>query len=112
MKGRKKEKNDLPEHLKAILRDVGVKDVESTSVEVQLQQRAAAQVRDYLHIMTMKLSRFSGPRETPPVAALSQILHEAASGKRRASGASISHGHTSRTSEHGSGTLVRDKQGE
>jgi hypothetical protein len=82
MKGRKGEKNGLPEHLKAILKDVGLKDVDSTAVEVALQQRAAAQVQDYVHIMAMKLSHFSGPRVSSPVAALAQILDGSASGKR------------------------------
>ncbi len=78
MKARKSGHGGLPEHLKAILKDVGVRAADATSAETALQQRAAAQVRDYLHIMTMKLSRFAGPRASSPVAALAEILDAAA----------------------------------
>ena len=83
MKARKSGNAALPEHLKAILRDVGVRSVDATSAEAALQQRAAAQVRDYVHIMTMKLSHFAGPRVSSPVAALAAIL-DAAPGCKRA----------------------------
>lgn len=85
MKGKKGEKHGLPEHLKAILRDVGVRNVDAASAEAALQLRAAAQVRDYVHIMTMKLSRFSGPRVSSPVAALAEILDGDCKRPRRAS---------------------------
>jgi len=83
MKARKSGNAALPEHLKAILRDVGVRSGDATSAEAALQQRAAAQVRDYVHVMTMKLAHFSGPRVSSPVAALAAIL-DAAPGCKRA----------------------------
>lgn len=82
MKSRKGANAGLSEHLKAILKDVGVRSVDATSAEAALQQRAAAQVRDYVHIMTMKLSHFAGPRVSSPVAALAEILDADASCKR------------------------------
>ena len=83
MKARKSGNGGLPEHLKAILKDVGVRTADAASAETALQQRAAAQVRDYVHIMTMKLAHFSGPRVSSPVAALAEILDVAASKRAR-----------------------------
>lgn len=78
MKARKSANGGLPEHLKAVLKDVGVRSADATSAEAALRQRAAAQVQDYVHIMTMKLAHFSGPRVSSPVAALAGILDGAA----------------------------------
>ena len=79
----KSKKNNLPDHLKVILKEIGVRNVDSASVEEQLQQRAAMQVQDYVHIMCMKLAHFSGPSVTSPVTTLMQILDDTAAAPKR-----------------------------
>jgi hypothetical protein len=79
----KSKKNNLPDHLKVILKEIGVRNVDSASVQEQLQERAAMQVQDYVHVMCMKLSHFSGPSVTSPVTVLMQILDDAAAAPKR-----------------------------